>query len=342
MEEKQGSTPSVPDVTNQPTGVPPKKTKRLVLVIVGALLLVSLVWAAISFMSKSSAPGTNGQPTAATQLFDDMLATAAAKKLVQLTYAERGYESRAAFEAKQVRDRLYSVAEFDLNTKDYRAVYANELGSGGLNYYMVRRCLDGKMYRGGDNAFAYRTVEDVKTALTQPFTVTVADSEAQDCSLTNSNRPGRLTDGVIPIGLDEQQIEGWLAALHEDNFLQVEDKGMTTYDQKSVRKLQMTTSSIGGVGSFYTAAKNGAGLQLTDDGGEAGADSYRLDHMATSNNISGFYLIDEATKLPVYSEFVSAALLGDNNDKAGTVMKQVYAYPNALTLGQTSTINTLE
>lgn len=342
MEEKQGSTSSVPDLTNQPAGLPPKKTKRLVLAIVGALLLVSIVWAIISFMSKSSAPGTNGRHSAATQLFDDMLATAAAKKTVGLTYAELGYESRATFEAKQVKDRVYSVAELDLSTKDYRAVYADELGSANLAYYMVRRCLGGQMYRSDANALAYRTVQDVKAALMQPFTVTVAESEAQDCSLTNPNHPGRLTDGVIPIGLDEQQTKGWLAALHADDFLQVEDKGMTTYGQKSVRKLQVTSSSIGGVGSFFTAAKNGTGLQLATDEGETGADSYRLDHMATSDNISGFYLIDEETKLPVYSEFTAAALLGDNNDKAGRVMKHAYTYPEALTLDQTSTISTLE
>jgi hypothetical protein len=344
MEENQSKdAPSVPSFTNQPAGPPPKHTKRWVLTIVGALLLVSIVWVLISFMSKSSAPGTGGQQnSAAEQTLDDMFAAAAAKKQVRLTYAEQRYESRTAFEAKQVKSQFYSVAELNLDTKDYRAVYAKQLGSGELSY-AVRRCLDEKMYRSDANALAYQTLDDVKAALAKSFTVTVADgTEARDCSLTNPDHPGRLTDGVIPIGLNKQQTEGWLAALYEDDFLQVADKGMTTYGQKSVRKIQIASNSLGGAGNFFTAAQNGAGLQLVADGGDAGADAYRLDHMATSDNVSGFYLIDEATKLPVYSEFTTAALLGGNNDKAGSVMKQAYAYPDALTLNQTSTINTLE
>ncbi len=345
MEENQGKdAPSVPAFIDQPADPAPKHTKRWVLTIVGALLLVSVVWTIISFMSKSSAPGSGGrQNSAAEQALDDMFAAAAAKKQVRLTYAEQRYESRTAFEAKQVKSQFYSVAELNLDAKDYRAVYAKQLGSGELGYYAVRRCLDEKMYRSDANALADRTLDDAKAALTQPFTVTVADgTEARDCSLTNPDHPGRLTDGIIPIGLNKQQTEDWLAVLHEDNFLQVADKGTTTYGQKPVRKIQIASNSLGGAGNFFTAAQNGTGLQLVADGGDAGADAYRLDHMATSDNVNGFYLIDEATKLPVYSEFTAAALLGDNNDKAGSVMKQAYAYPDALTLNQTSTINTLE
>lgn len=360
MNEEQNTAPGVSrgdapgDVSDASAGQRPTSNaaKRWIVAVIGALVLISAIWFVVSMVSKTSAPGQNGQSSAAQKLFDDMARAAAAKSRVQLTYAEKSFKSKADYTAHTVLDQQYSVAEVDVPTKEYRAVYANQQGSStGLTYYTVRRCLTGKMFEPEGFALAYKTLDAVKGVLQQPFRVTVDNSEANDCSLSDPDHPGRVTDGIIPVGLSQDQIEGWLRNLHEASFVQLEDKGMTTYNQKPVRKLRVVTNSLAGAGNFFDAVKKGAGLQLTTDSGAVGADSYRLDHMATSDNIDGFYLIDEQTKLPLYSEFVTLALLKDDSGEApsnqngttqGRVFKQLYAYPESLSLGQTSTINTLE
>jgi hypothetical protein len=308
----------------------PNRQRRIITFIaLGAIALILIFLAAFALFSNKPTE-TSGQ-SEASKLFYDMLAAASTKTKAQLTYVQQDFNTKADLDAKKSASQQYSVAELDSASKKYRAVYANQLGPAGDQYYTVRRCLDGKMFKPDVFALSLKTVEDVKKALTQPFVEVAADStETEDCDVTNPDRLGRVTDGVIPVGLTQQQAESLQRNIQEANFVVIEDAGQTTYQQKSVRKLNITTNSIAGAANFYDSAQKSG----------VGTDTFRFEEMATTDNIHGFYLIDEQTKLPVYSEFTSVGLR--NSGKKGSVIKQIYAYPEALTLTQTSTINTLE
>jgi hypothetical protein len=315
--------------------------KRLILIVAGIVLLVlgGLLW----MLTRSTQPTAGDQPLSSSEkLLDEMLAAAAAKEKVHFNYAERKFDSLDARNKGTVASDFYSVAEIDNTTGDFRAVYARRAGSSAAAYYDVGRCLEGEAFLSPAAPYSLKTVPAVIEALKQPFGVAPASDSRQGdgCQLTDEYRSARLTDGIIPIGLSQPQIEGWLQHLRGSKFIQVKDEGLATYRGKSVRKLRLDTNSVAGTGSFYQSAVVGAGLQLTqEDGTGPGPDAYRLDDIPATDNISGFYLLDEATKLPVYSEFVSASLL---NNKAGFVFRHAYQYPPVLSLDQTSTIETLE
>jgi hypothetical protein len=330
------------DPVTAPSAPPKRGAKRWLWIILGILVVVSIIWFVVSMASKTEAPGTE-ESSAAQKMLDDMFTAAAAKTKVHLEYAERQYDSKADQAAGTVKDQFFSAGELDSSTKEYRAVYADQQNTGIGPTYALVRCQNGNMYKPAASAYSFKTWIDVKNALAQPFTaVTPADTaEGQNCSVDYPKHLGRVTDGVIPVGLNQEQITDWLNNLHESNFIQVKDEGVTQYAKRQVRKLHITTNSLAGTGSFYSAVQQGAGLQLETDSGEAGLDSYRFEHMSTSDNIDGFYLVDQETNLPVFSEFTSLGLKVEDQ-KSGKVLKHLYAYPDQLFLNERATLNPLE
>lgn len=325
---------------NQLSPTPERPKNRIIIIVAAIAIAVIAVGAIVATNLGNRQPVTN--QNSAETLFDDMLTTTAVKSKVQLSYAQHDFDSKSDLEAQKSSRQHYSVGELDAATKQYRTVFASQLSSGDLAYYLVQRCLDGKAYRPDAFAQQIKTIDDVKNILKQPFIEVPASNsaDAEDCDANNPDHLGRATDGVIPVGLTEQQAKSWVTNLKDAKFLQVRDGGTTTYNQKLVRKINLTTASLAGSGNFFQAVQAGAGVQLTTKDGKVGPDAYRLEAMATSDNIEGFYLVDEATKLPVYSEFTSIGLLNDN--KKGSVIKQAYSYPDSLGLNLSSTINILE
>lgn len=345
MEDGQGQTgaPIVPPPT--PTEAPKKRGKWIVAIIAITLVVVGGV---VAFMLAGNS-GSGGSLSAADteKLFYDTLANASGKKMVNLTYAERFYPSKEDYAAEKIGSELYSVAEYDEPTTDYRAVYTQSIASSTGVYYETVRCLGGVAYVPPKSNSSYKSLEAVQESLAQPFTdhATPGSRAERSCLASGEDRKARVTDGIIPLGLTQQQTSGWLNHLKESQSVKVEDKGTTTYNGKTVRKIALASSSLGGAGQFFTSVEKGAGLQLTPPpGSTAAADAAKFDEMATTDNIVGFYLIDEAGKLPMYSEFTAASLVnaeggGRNN---GMVLKQTYAYPTALSLDQTSKLVILE
>jgi hypothetical protein len=313
------------------------KTKNMILLSIGAVaaIIIGVVIFIMITANKEQPKPVN--TTDATALFYDMVVTASQKIKAGLTYAERDFDSKAQFDAHSPSGRRFSVAELDSTTKEYRAVFADQIGNGETARYIVRRCIDGKTLEP-DVTGLIQTLEDMQDVIKGPFKESTGGT-VNDCDVADPRRIGRISDGVMPLGLTTQQADALKHALKESEFLVIEDGGSATYQQKPVRKLKLTTNSIAGTGSFSESVKQ-SGIQLTTDKGEVGPDSYHFDDMATSDNVQGYFLVDEQTKLPVYSEFTSVGLL--DFSKQGRQVKQQYVYPDSLTITRDTPLTILE
>lgn len=320
----------------------PKRRRGLRLALIGlALLLVGAVVLWLVNRQKDTPVQSSAQ--AETTLFE-MFTTAATKDKIHLTYAERKFNSPEDRQKNVVSNESYSVAEADSAAKDFRSVYITRSGSSSRPSYSLGRCLNGQVYVPQTTTGVISSLSAAESSLRSqslaPLPLTDDGEQPEGCQLTDARRNGRLTDGIIPLGLNTTQANGWLKHLKAAQFLIVKNEGNTTYKDTPVQKIRLVTNSLAGVGSFYEAVKSGAGLQLTDpESGAPGPDAYRLDDIPSMDNLDGFYLIDKQTKLPVYSEFTTASLL---NNKSGYVFKQAYQYPEQLSLSTASQLEILQ
>jgi len=312
------------------------KTRNLILLGFGVVAIIIGVVVFMLVIANKEQPKPIST-TDATTLFYDMVVTASQKNKAALTYAVRDFDSKAQLDAHSPTQRLFSMAELDSRTKEYRAVFADQIGSGETARYIVRRCVDAKTLEP-DVTGTIQTLEDMQNTIKGPFKESTGGT-VNDCDVADPRRLGRISDGIIPVGLTNQQANALKQALQESEFLVIGDGGVAVYQQKPVRKLELTSNSIAGTGSFFQSVKQ-SGLQLTTGSGDVGPDSYRFDDMATSDNVQGYFLVDEQTKLPVYSEFTSVGLL--YSSKQGKQIKQQYAYPDSLTITRDTPLTILE
>lgn len=334
--------------TPKPAPKPQAKSKAIIWIAIAASAAVVLGLAGALLMIlanlNKTSPSTGSKVSAET-LFNNMLKTAATKNQVRLAYSHVQFASKQEFESHQPDNQIYTLTEFNLPHKEYRSIVA--LTTGGTHFNAIR-CLDGKAWGSATKPplVGYRDLAAVQEAFKKPFT---KDESAfymtRECKLESASHIGRITDGLIPVGLDQAQTSRWLEALQKRNLLSVGDGGITTYQQKTVRKVTVRTDAVAAANRFVTAAQEGTGLEFVGPEFLPGRDAYRLEPMAIGGAIDGFYLIDEQTKLPVYSQFNSLGWQdteGQSFTKTGTVLRYAYSYPDRLTLGQTSILNVLQ
>lgn len=334
----QAPTPVIASTLSE-ASKPSTKTAWLIISLVAFLVVGGGVWAAISLLINNSQPNNSSQ--AAVALFDDMLRTAAAKTTTRLTYSQLDFADRNSFANNAPEDQTYSVSEFDLLTKDYRALFATT--TGGATRFEAMRCLDGKTLRSANQPLivGYQTIKATQKAFEQPFSDDVTQTRGDACALSDPGHTARITDGIIPVGLSSTQIAAWLSMVHKNAGLTISDQGTTTYRHKKVRQLHLATNGIAGSGIFTYILAKSTGIELKTPDGQPGKEAYRLENMAMSSDIDGFYLIDEQSKLPLYSQFTSTQLVKDQHDpgsKNGKMVKYAYEYPQNVTLSQASSL----
>lgn len=152
----------------------------------------------------------------------------------------------------------------------------------------------------------------------------------------------RFSDGVFPVTLSDGQAENWKNKLKDAKLFTFKDEGMVERDGKQLKKISFTPKDETTVNSTLNSIFTEAGevQKIKAENAKALVD-YEFISVGPRNtgSVGGFYLIDEAKKLPVYSELYSTnpdkqAGADDSSNLNITRTKQTYAFgvPLALTL----------
>jgi len=321
-----------PTLASEPTQAPKKSHTALYIIlgVVGGLIVLGGIVTAI-VMLISNATGSSSSSSAST-LFYDTLSNASQQTKVHFAAETTRYKSEADMKANKLEKYDQSLAEFDTKTKQYSAVYATDdtiIPSNG-------RCIQNKEYKV--TGYLYKDFNAARTALNTPSTELVPPSAYNQygaCTYDDFGRDGLLTDGVLPIGFTSAQSQDWLKALKAQNAFTVKDEGIATYKGQTGRKISFALSKGVTCEDLYFAQQDGT--TGTHGGLNSNKYLYEDTYFSSSNTTSlkGFYIIDEKTKLPIYSEMQTIAIPGLESD--AIVAKQHYSYPTTLTM-TTSTV----
>lgn len=327
-----------PMLPGQPPENPVKSYKKvwiiaaIVLIVAAALLLIPRML------------GNNGNKSGggSDSLFTDMLSTAAQKTKVQLLSSFKYWDEGVATTATPYKNHL-SFAEFDASAKKFNTINAAVLSQGTAE---AEKCLDGKPHRYPSTD---KTMAGLVATLNNPAAKegVFADpnSPFSPCNVERSRRVGQFSDGVIPVGMTAEQVTSWLNYLKARELFDVKDEGKADYKGKQVRKLSFTINPKRDNMSLFYAVRDGdtgktGGLNFNWEvnfGMQIGAD------LATPPGMTGYYLVDERTKLPVYSEFTSAVPEGKQPATVPSFkQKAEYTYPDQLSITKDTKITILE
>lgn len=332
--ESQPVNSQPPQGASQPTAPLPKnKTMKIVLIIIGSLavlvVLPFLVFGAIGLFTGGGA-ATNG-------LFLETLSNASQKTKVHQLTSYKIWRAGAPTSSAPARDEL-SLTEFDSEGNKFNTINASTTA---LNE--AEKCLDGKPH-------AYRVSSDTMQAAIDTLNSSSAEEKAyadpnspfSPCNISRSTRVGKFSDGIIPVGLTSAQANSWLGYLKDRGVFVVKDEGSTEYKGAKVRKLSFVLNEkLDNTALFYavrdgdTGKPEGAGINWKTLYGMQLSQT-----PATPTGLQGFYLIDEKTKLPVYSEVNSTQLASKPPAQTEAYAQKVeYVYPDTLSITSTTTIS---
>ncbi|HSX02391.1 MAG TPA: hypothetical protein VLI05_03710 [Candidatus Saccharimonadia bacterium] len=334
----QPVAPTPPELRGTPLPDPPSKRRgRRWLIIIGAILvLLFVVWPLVGklvlaiYMKKSPAE----------QLLYDSLQKAGSQTMVKLAHSEVVYGSKSDQAAGKVYSSIQSVSEFNATSKAYSTVYMTSDDIA----YGVGRCVKGQPYRLGERLLIDNEAQAQQQLQATPTPVP-ADQVFMSCSYDEYHRYGRLSDGIIPIGYDASQAKSWITALANIKLFKVKDEGAATYKGQTGRKISFTLNSVdghpGSTDLFFYAVRDG----VTGQNGGLKMQKYQFDRIldpGPPNGLSGYYIIDEKTKLPIYSEFQTSQLSDEaDGDYQPIVTKQHYSYPMSGTITATTQLESL-
>lgn len=343
------------DYTHVPQQFGPSGGKKMGKWLIPAIVVVVLLGAGLIFFAlggnkKDTKNGDAGDSKTAISLYD-VLAKGASQKNIRVAQYRTTYATKADLESKNDPGFVQSSIGELVNNK-YRAVYAQRMYD--KTDYNMERCMDGVSYWDGlGTAFgsqrpAPKTLAESNEYLKQMYRVTEA-VQFTVCPYvgvmpggTLDLAPARMSDGLMPVTLSDSQAANWKSKLQTASLFTVTDEGMVTHDGKQVRKYSFAPR-----GDASTVNE-----QLYDIFYEAGEIEkimreqpkaewkYEFIGINTANHggIKGYYLVDEQTGLPVFSELYG---IGEDKDKdpARPVTKanlgynkQSYAYPSAPTI----------
>lgn len=329
---------SNPVVEGQPAPVQPRKKSPLkkVFIISGIIIFILFVVPFIIGLILLSKSGTPNTPT--TALFYDTLANTAQKTKVRLAHYEISYNSASDQQANKDADQLQSLAEIDLSTKTFSAAYARQDPVGADN----GRCVKNQEYEIGGYKL-YDTLAAAKDALvSRPETPIPTPKIYATCGYTDPLRYTKLTDGVIPMGFSAAQTTSWVDYLKKAGVFVLKDEGSATYKGQTGRKISFTLGKNGSTqittDYLFYAQRDGTTGQTLGNNKDMSLFDRILDP-ANGTNLKGFYIIDEKSKVPIYSEMEAVAVPGDDFRPLST--KQHYSYPSALTMTTTTPLEDL-
>lgn len=336
--------------------------KKWLLPVVGIaiLLLVGLVFFALSSSKKENKNTDTGSEAAAVSFYD-ALAKGAAQQNIRVAQYRTTYANQADLEAKTDPGFIQSsIAE--LSNNKFRTVYAQRLYDADKPEFRMGRCIDGVAYIDGlGSAFgsqrpAPKTLPEANEYLKQMYRSTVEGGfvvcpylglmPAGSIDLA----PARLSDGLMPVTLTEAQASNWKNKLKAANLFTVKDEGTVMHGGKQVRKYSFTPRGDALIVNeklyeiFYETGEIEKIMREHPDA------QWKYEFLsingANNGGIKGYYLVDETSGLPVFSE-----LKGIQEDKANDrdvaranigYNKQTYAYPTAPTVELTTPLEILE
>lgn len=338
----------------EPLQPPPSaRNKALVWMLVVFGLIVAAI---IAFMMYEPAKSPQN-PTKSTQqaeaLFYDTVQNASKQPIFRVGMFRAGYISTADADAGKFSGVWSSVGELDTTKSDFRSAYIYRLPE--AEKFEVGRCLSGRDLQNF-GALADRpstlpgAVEYLKTA--RRAAEGLAFSSCPQYGVNPGGivdlAPTRLNDGVFPVGFTEEDAKKWINEIKPKNLFDIKDEGEETKDGKKLRKLSFAPKrGVTGINEQLTAAfRTVAGPNATD---LRAAYSFIPIGLMGEGSVKGYYLIDEATKLPVYSELQYAPNEAGGDTSTGLSAsfnvirtKQNYSYGGPLTLDETSALDFVE
>ena len=326
--------------------LPPKKS-RAPIFIIGVAVLAIIVAAVFMWLKPAGSPSQGAQNSAqAEQLFYDTLQNASKQSVFRIG-SYRGYfvNENDANQGK-LAAVWTSVGELDAAKSDYRNVYIYRFSD--TNQFTVGRCIGDQDMR----PFTIRTADrpttmDSAVEMLDKLQSAKAEPVASPCPHygvypfgARDLAPARLSDGVFPVGFDQNDATKWVADLKSKQLFDIKDEGQVNKDGKSLRKVSFTPkASVKDANRQLFAAFQTVAGEIT----LSNAYSFITLGYANEGGVKGYYLIDEATKLPVYSELSST----DISPSEGSALsafnlvrtKQNYSYGGPLTLTDKSSLD---
>jgi len=332
--------------------------------LIGATLIVLIAVAAIVLpillggSKQANDTGAKiGDTKAAVRLFD-ALGKGASQQNIRVAQLRKTYAARADLQ-KDTDPGFVQSSIAELVGQKFRALYAQRMYD--TDTFRMQRCMDGTTYIDGLGAAG--------TGRTPPKTLTEANEYLKQMYQVTQNltfivcphagvmpggsidlAPARLSDGLMPVTFSGVQANNWKNKLAEANLFNVKDEGVMTQGGKQVRKLSFTpVNNRADVNKqlydiFYQAG------EIEKIKREQPKAEWQFEFIsinpANSGSIQGYYLIDESTGLPVYSELEG---LGQDRDKSQASSRgalghnrQAYSYPTTPTIDLTTPLEFLE
>ena len=302
----------------------------VVVAVVGVILLALplLIW----LMSMS---GGVGGSSSAKDLYYSMIETAAQK--TKIRYA---YEQIQPAKDDRNGQHVLSLSEYDFTNKKYNTVFISE-----AIVATAERCVDGVPYHNREIKFPDDYAEALE-AINGPSSENKNVVPAQTCDFRKTRSQGHFSDDILPVGLTAAQAKGMADELRLRDTIEIKDEGQVTYQGKKGRKVafELNPEKTGRPSKpelFFFTLRDGTT-------GKVGGNGIPLNELNDHRNgdligygaIKGMYIIDEATKLPIYSE---VTLSGSSAATYAPSTKwSVYEYPGAFTITPTTPLPTIE
>lgn len=327
--------------------------RRIVASAAGLFLACALSACGSGGGTVAGAPSPAGSDQAEELLFGALQNAARQQRIRVAMYRETFATEADANSRERVGNIASAVSEVDTEKAQYRSVFANNILQN--DGFTVGRCVDKATY-----------IDNYKDKSLRPKTLAEAVPHLQPApkgSIFTISEPlifitcphlglmpggsvamSRLSDGVLPVTLSDAQAADWAAKARAAKLFTIKDEGTVTRGGVQLRKMGFAPPQ----GDFTVNQKlfdifveAGEIEKIKREQPKAEVDyEFQSINPANSGGVGGFYLLDEAKKLPVYSE-----LYGTNSDKpvasgkdAGAKAhniartKQSYDFPASLTM----------
>jgi hypothetical protein len=237
---------------------------------------------------------------------------------------------------------VHAVTEFNTQSKELRSVlaYAQDDNVGSI----ATRCFGGKTATsgGGLNTTLAAAEKETQMAFTRDESIDAMDDagcQVDDNGFVASSEH-YYHDMLAPIGLSQQQADAWVAYLRKQISFSLTDAGIVSSNGKTYHKISASLNpqpgekgAVLGLQSLLFAVRDGGKVDMHKQG-------YTYDTAYTpALGYDGFVLIDESTKLPVYSEFHTQKFPENAKDNGGlgkSYTYSTYSYPDAFALTPTT------
>ncbi len=343
---------------------PYERKKLLAIGIIVAVAIAATVGAIALITAMMSGGGTQKttlpQTDATSSLFYDSLGNAAKQQQLRVAMYRSTYASKPDADANQnIGTQSSSVAELDTAAGKMRSVWTNNIVD--TPQYAMGRCLDGTTYSDDYNArnlprpTTLDEAEKVLRTSERLFKVTQALVFIPCPNL--GLIPGaiadfaafRFSDGLIPVTLNETQASNWKKKVVEANLFTIKDEGMVDRNGKQLKKISFTSKDSEATNQTLYSIFNET-AEIDKIKAEKPDALYQYEFIsigpANSGGIGGYYLIDEATKLPVYSELYGTNKDRDFKEKTARLniakAKQTYEFGKPLSLTYESQLEILK